>query len=51
VKILSHGDVTKKFSISAHAFSGAAKAKIEAAGGVATVIGAGESESAAEETD
>jgi large subunit ribosomal protein L15 len=33
VKILARGDVTKKLTVRAHAFSAAAKQKIEAAGG------------------
>ena len=37
VKILSNGDVTKKFTVKADAYSGAAKEKIEAAGGKAEV--------------
>jgi large subunit ribosomal protein L15 len=38
VKILGNGELTKKLTVQAHAFSGAAKAKIEAAGGTAEVI-------------
>ena len=38
VKILSNGDVTKKFTVKAKAFSKEAKAKIEAAGGTVEVI-------------
>jgi large subunit ribosomal protein L15 len=38
VKVLAEGDVTKKLTVRAHAFSGAAKAKLEQAGGVAEVI-------------
>lgn len=38
VKILALGDVTRPISVSAHAFSAAAKAQIEAAGGTATEI-------------
>ncbi len=38
VKILSNGDVTKKFTVKADAYSCAAKEKIEAAGGKAEVI-------------
>ena len=38
VKILSNGDVTKKFTVKANAYSVAAKEKIEAAGGKAEVI-------------
>ena len=38
VKVLAHGDVTKKFTVKANAYSEAAKSKIEAAGGKAEVI-------------
>lgn len=38
VKILSNGTLTKKLTVKASAFSEAAKAKIEAAGGKAEVI-------------
>jgi large subunit ribosomal protein L15 len=38
VKILGEGDVTKKFVVKASAFSGAAKEKIEKAGGTAEVV-------------
>jgi large subunit ribosomal protein L15 len=38
VKVLGKGDLTKKLTVQAHAFSGAAKEKIEAAGGTAEVI-------------
>jgi large subunit ribosomal protein L15 len=38
VKILGDGELTSKITISAHKFSASAKAKIEAAGGVAEVI-------------
>ncbi len=37
VKVLAEGELTKKLNITAHAFSAAAKAKIEKAGGKATV--------------
>jgi large subunit ribosomal protein L15 len=37
VKILGNGDLTAKVSVIAHAFSASARAKIEAAGGTATV--------------
>jgi large subunit ribosomal protein L15 len=40
VKILGQGDIAGKVSVSAHGFSQTAKAKIEAAGGSVTVIGA-----------
>ncbi len=38
VKVLGHGDITKALNIKAHRFSKSAIAKIEAAGGSATVI-------------
>ena len=38
VKILANGELTKKLTVKASAFSEAAKAKIEAAGGKAEVI-------------
>jgi len=38
VKILARGDVSKKLTVSAHAFSAAAKEKIEAAGGTCEVL-------------
>lgn len=38
VKVLGNGEVTKKLTVKANAFSAAAKAKIEAAGGKAEVI-------------
>lgn len=38
IKILSNGELTKKLTVKANAFSEAAKAKIEAAGGKAEVI-------------
>ena len=37
-KILARGELTKKLSVSAHAFSGAAKEKIESLGGTCAVI-------------
>jgi large subunit ribosomal protein L15 len=39
VKVLARGDLDKPLIVKAHAFSDAAKAKIEAAGGRAEVIG------------
>ena len=39
IKVLGRGDITKKLTIQAHKFSGSAAKKIEAAGGVAEVIG------------
>lgn len=38
VKILAVGELTKKLDVSAHGFSAAAKAKIEAAGGTVTYL-------------
>jgi large subunit ribosomal protein L15 len=38
IKVLGTGEVTKKLSVSAHAFSASAKAKIEAKGGTCEVI-------------
>ena len=38
VKVLAHGELTKKFTVKVNAYSDAAKAKIEAAGGKAEVI-------------
>ena len=40
VKILGEGDITRALNVTAHRFSEAARAKIEAAGGSITVIGA-----------
>ena len=39
VKILGDGELTKKLTVSAHAFSASAKAKIEAKGGTCEVVG------------
>jgi large subunit ribosomal protein L15 len=39
VKILGDGEVTRKLSVSAHAFSAAARAKIEAKGGTCQIVG------------
>jgi large subunit ribosomal protein L15 len=38
IKVLARGDLDKKLSVKAHAFSKAAKEKIEAAGGTAEVL-------------
>jgi large subunit ribosomal protein L15 len=38
LKVLGDGELTKKLAVSAHRFSAAAKAKIEQAGGTATVV-------------
>jgi len=40
LKVLARGDVTVALDVSAHAFSGSAKDKIEKAGGKATVLDA-----------
>lgn len=39
VKVLARGDLDKALTVKAHAFSKAAKEKIEAAGGTAEVVG------------
>jgi len=39
IKILGSGELTKKLSVSAHAFSASAKAKIEGNGGTCEVVG------------
>ncbi|WP_457601477.1 50S ribosomal protein L15 [Hydrogenivirga sp.] len=39
VKVLGDGELTKKFTVKAHAFSKSAKEKIEKAGGTCEVIG------------
>lgn len=44
VKILGMGEVGEAYRVSAHAFSGTAREKIEGAGGSVTVLGGGESE-------
>lgn len=41
IKILGDGEVTKKLSVSAHAFSASARTKIEAKGGTCEVLGLG----------
>jgi large subunit ribosomal protein L15 len=38
VKILAKGEITKPLTVHAHAFSGAARAAIEAAGGTCTIV-------------
>ncbi|TVP74782.1 MAG: 50S ribosomal protein L15 [Gemmatimonadales bacterium] len=40
VKILGDGELDRAVKVEAHAFSGSARSKIEAAGGIASVIGA-----------
>lgn len=39
VKVLGTGEIEKALTVTAHAFSGSAKQKIESAGGTATVLG------------
>jgi large subunit ribosomal protein L15 len=39
VKVLGDGELSKKLTVRAHAFSGAAKAKIEKAGGTVELLG------------
>jgi large subunit ribosomal protein L15 len=46
IKILGGGEVTKKLSVSAHAFSASARAKIEAKGGTCELVGAKKAEAA-----
>lgn len=38
IKVLGFGELTKKFTVKANAFSAEAKAKIEAAGGTAEIV-------------
>jgi large subunit ribosomal protein L15 len=40
IKILARGELTKKLTVSAHAFSAAARAKIESLGGACEIVGA-----------
>lgn len=44
IKVLGTGEITKKLSVSAHAFSASARAKIEAKGGKCEVVGAKKTE-------
>ena len=39
VKVLGQGELTKALDVSAHAFSGSARDKIQAAGGSVSVVG------------
>jgi large subunit ribosomal protein L15 len=50
VKILGAGDLTKKLTVSAHAFSASARAKIEAKGGTCEVINSKKSAPASAQT-
>ncbi len=45
IKILGQGELTKKLMVSAHAFSGSARAKIEGLGGVCEIAAAKKAES------
>ncbi len=47
IKILGDGEVTKKLSVSAHAFSASARAKIEAKGGTCEIVGGKKTEAKA----
>jgi large subunit ribosomal protein L15 len=38
VKVLAQGELTKPLTVQAHAFSAAARERIEAAGGTCTVL-------------
>lgn len=49
VKVLGVGDLKKKLNVTAHRFSASAKAKIEAAGGTATLVAPDESKETASE--
>jgi large subunit ribosomal protein L15 len=46
IKILGDGELKKKLTVSAHAFSASAKAKIEKLGGVCEILGASQAKSA-----
>jgi large subunit ribosomal protein L15 len=50
IKILGDGELTRKLTVSAHAFSASAKAKIEAKGGACEIIAAKRSEPAKPES-
>lgn len=45
VKVLGGGELTKKLTVTAHAFSATAKAKIEAKGGICELVTASKSQS------
>ena len=49
-KILGEGELKKKLTVKAHAFSAGARAKIEAAGGTCVVIGPGAQGSSVQQT-
>ena len=42
IKVLARGELTKKLTVRAHAFSAAARERIEKAGGSAEIVGAGD---------
>ena len=46
VKILGGGELTKKLTVSVHAFSASARARIESAGGVCEIVDAKAGETA-----
>src|ERR687892_425527 len=50
VKVLGRGEISKKLTVRAHAFSASAREKIEAAGGTAEVLSAAESGREAEQS-
>ena len=50
IKILGDGDLTRKLTVTAHAFSASAKAKIEAKGGACEIIAPKKSETKAAES-
>ena len=46
IKILGNGELTKKLTVSAHAFSDSARKKIESLGGACEVVSAGKGQPA-----
>jgi large subunit ribosomal protein L15 len=48
IKVLGDGEIDRKVTVRAHAFSASARSKIEAAGGTAELIEANEPPAAAE---
>jgi len=51
VKILGDGELKKKLTVTAHAFSAAAKAKIEAKGGSCQIVTSGKPETAPQKSE
>jgi large subunit ribosomal protein L15 len=51
VKVLGDGEIGRKVVVRAHAFSGSARSKIEAAGGTAELIGTAQPAAAEESTE